>query len=143
MNAKNIGYWITTALVSLPMLGSGIGKLTGAEQIVQNMANHGIPASVRLILGFWMVLAPLALLAPGFPRVKEWAYAGIGFAMTGAFAVHVMDGDPIGATLTPLVILGFGVASYLLRPASRKLTNSAEEAGNERLAPAHGEPVAA
>ncbi len=142
MNAKNIAYWITTVLASLPMLGSGLGKLTGAEQIVQNMANHGVPASVRLILGFWMVLAPLALLAPGFARLKEWAYAGIGFAMTGAAAVHVMDGDPFGQTIVPLVILGFAVASYVLRPASRRLDAPVENS-SERRFPVVGEPMTA
>lgn len=140
MNAKNIAYWVTTVLASLPMLGSGLGKLTGAEQIVQNMAQHGVPASVRLILGFWMVLAPLALLAPGFARIKEWAYAGIGFAMTGAAAVHVMDGDPVGQTIVPLVILGFAVASYLLRPASRRLDVPSEETGGRRVS-VTGEPL--
>jgi hypothetical protein len=63
---------------------------------------------------------------PGFGRVKEWAYAGMVFDLTGASASHAASGDPVGNVVTPLVILAVVVASYLLRPESRTLASAPE-----------------
>jgi len=128
MNARTIGYWATTGLLSFAMLGSGAGKLAQAEPLVESMAHLGYPTYVMTILGAWYVSAALALLAPGLPRLKEWAYAGIVFAMTGAFASHIMAGDPVGPSMPTLVLAGLAVASWWLRPASRRLDAPAAEA---------------
>ncbi len=121
--ARNITYWIMTGLVALP-IGSG-----GASQIWQYKANpHGVvpvleyPMYFFAILGFWKVLGAIAILAPGFPRLKEWAYAGIFFDLTGAAASCAAVGG-YGAygfhVLAPLIITGFLVVSWALRPPSR------------------------
>jgi hypothetical protein len=123
MKAKSVVYWTMTILVALP-IGSG-----GFAQMWQYHANpHGVvpvlgyPTYFFAILGFWKVLGAIAILAPGFPRLKEWAYAGIFFDLTGAAASCAMSGG-YGAyafhVIAPLILTGFTVASWALRPPSR------------------------
>jgi DoxX-like family len=123
MKAKSIVYWTTTILVALP-IGSG-----GVAQMAQFHANpHGVvpvlgyPLYFFAILGFWKVLGAIAILVPRFPRLKEWAYAGIFFDLTGAAASCSAVGG-YGAyafhVLAPLIIAGLTVASWALRPQSR------------------------
>jgi hypothetical protein len=125
MKAKSIAYWITTGLVAF-FIGGG-----GLSQIWQYKVNpHGIvpellyPMYFFAILGFWKALGAIAILVPGFPRLKEWAYAGIFFDLTGAAASCAAVGG-YGAygfhVLAPLIITGFLVVSWALRPASRVL----------------------
>ena len=119
---KSILYWTTTILVAFPMSG-------GATQIWQYYANpHGVvpllgyPMYFFAILGFWKILGAIAILVPRFPRLKEWAYAGIFFDLTGAAASCAAVGG-YGAyafhVIAPLIITGFCVASWALRPQSR------------------------
>jgi hypothetical protein len=125
MKTKTIIYWITTLLVALP-IGSG-----GIAQIAQYRANpHGVvpelgyPLYFFAILGFWKFFGALAILAPRYPRLKEWAYAGIFFDLTGAAASCAAVGG-YGAygfhVIAPLILTGFCVASWMLRPPSRVL----------------------
>lgn len=125
MKAKSIVYWTTTILVAMP-IGSG-----GVSQIFQYRANpHGVvpelgyPLYFFAILGFWKFLGAIAILAPRFPLLKEWAYAGIFFDLTGAAASCIAVGV-YGAygfhVIAPLIIAGFTVASWALRPDSRKI----------------------
>jgi hypothetical protein len=122
---KSIVYWTMTILVAFP-IGSG-----GASQIWQYYANpHGVvpilgyPMYFFAILGFWKALGAIAILVPRYPLLKEWAYAGIFFDLTGAAASCAMSGG-YGAygfhVLAPLIITGFTVASWALRPESRKI----------------------
>ena len=85
------------------------------------MAHLGYPVYFATILGAWKVLGAIAIAAPKLPRVKEWAYAGMAFDLTGAALSHAMSGDAAGKVLTPLVLFGLVVGSYLLRPAARVL----------------------
>jgi hypothetical protein len=123
MKAKSIVYWTMTILVAFP-IGSG-----GISQILQYRANpHGVvpalgyPMYFFAILGFWKVLGAIAILWPGLPRLKEWAYAGIFFDLTGAAASCSAVGG-FGAygfhVFAPLIITGFLMASWALRPESR------------------------
>jgi hypothetical protein len=123
--AKNIVYWTTTGLIAF-FIGGG-----GAAQIAQYLGNpHGVvpvlgyPMYFFAILGFWKVLGAIAILVPRFPRLKEWAYAGIFFDLTGAAASVVAVGV-YGAhafhVIAPLVIAGLTVASWALRPQSRTI----------------------
>jgi hypothetical protein len=74
------------------------------------------------ILGIWKVLGAIAIVVPRYPRLKEWAYAGIFFNVTGAAASHAAAGDS-GAygwhVLVNLALAGLVVASWALRPESR------------------------
>ena len=114
-----------TILVALPIGSGGVG------QILQFRANpHGVvpelgyPLYFFAILGIWKTLGAIAILVPGFPRLKEWAYAGIFFDLTGAVASCAAVGG-YGAygfhVIAPLIITGFCVASWALRPESRTI----------------------
>ena len=85
------------------------------------MTALGYPSYFMTILGAAKLLGVAAVLAPGLPLLKEWAYAGFAFNLIGAVATHIAVADPIGEWLPPLVLLGLGAASYVLRPASRRL----------------------
>ena len=81
----------------------------------------GYPVYFATIIGFWKVLGAIAILAPGFPRLKEWAYAGIFFNMTGAAATGVFTQSAAWHVIVDLVLAALAVASWALRPASRRL----------------------
>lgn len=121
MNARTLGYWIPTALFALAMTGSGVFNASRAEPIVQAMAHLGFPAWLPLLLGVWKLLGVVAILAPGFPRLKEWAYAGFFFNLSGASVSHLATGDAVGDAVAPLVMLGIGLASWAMRPDGRRL----------------------
>ncbi len=125
MRAKSVVYWTMTGLVAF-FIGGG-----GASQVMGYMSNpHGVvpqlgyPMYFFAILGFWKVLGSITILVPGFPRLKEWAYAGIFFDLTGAAASCAWVGG-YGAyafhVIAPLIITGFLVASWALRPESRTI----------------------
>jgi hypothetical protein len=123
--AKNIAYWTTTGLIAF-FIGGG-----GVAQIAQYLGNpHGVvpvlgyPMYFFAILGFWKVLGAIAILVPRLPRLKEWAYAGIFFDLTGAAASCAAVGG-YGAyafhVLAPLILAVLAVASWALRPESRTI----------------------
>ena len=125
MKAKSVVYWTMTILVAFP-IGSG-----GVSQVMQYVGNpHGVvhelgyPMYFFAILGFWKVLGAIAILVPRFPRIKEWAYAGIFFDLTGAAASCAAVGG-YGAygfhVIAPLILTGLCVASWALRPESRRI----------------------
>jgi hypothetical protein len=116
MTPRNIAYWLTTVLFVLPISGSAAMYFTTPDlQLI------GYPVYFWTILGTWKLLGVAALLAPGLALVKEWAYAGFFFTLTGASASHLLYGDGVGGAVAPLVIGTLVAASYLLRPASRRL----------------------
>ena len=127
MTAKTstIIYWTTTVLVAF-FIGSG-----GVAQVAQYIANPhaivpvlGYPMYFFAILGVWKALGALAILVPRYPLLKEWAYAGIFFDLTGAAASCALSGG-YGAygfhIIAPLILTGITVASWALRRASRKI----------------------
>jgi hypothetical protein len=116
-----LAYWVTTALVALPMLSGGAIQFVGQKEAVAGMQQLGYPAYFVTILGFWKVLGGIAILAPRFPRLKEWAYAGIMFDLTGAAATNLACHAPAWHVLAPLVIAVFAIVSWALRPESRRL----------------------
>ena len=116
---KVIGYWLTTGLFAAVLLAAGLAELTSAPAVVETTLALGYPAYFLTILGFWKVLGAPVLLVPGLPRLKEWAYAGIFFDLTGAAASHAFSGDPAGKIAIPLVLLFIAAASWALRPPSR------------------------
>jgi hypothetical protein len=85
------------------------------------MTRLGYPVYFARILGVWEVLAGIALLVPRFARLKEWAYAGIFFNMTGAAASRAVRGDDVSHIVAPLAFAGLTIASWALRPQSRTL----------------------
>jgi uncharacterized membrane protein len=121
MKPQIIAYWVTTVLVALGFIAGGAGDLSGAPQVAAGMAHLGYPLYFASILGVWKILGAGAILAPRMPLLKEWAYAGMLFDLTGASISHAVSGDPKGNIMTPLVLLLLVLASWALRPASRSL----------------------
>ena len=121
MNKRLIGYWVATALFCLAMTAGGAMNLMGAEMQKEAMAALGYPEYVMTILGVAKIFGVIALLLPKTPLLKEWAYAGFTFDLLGAAASHTFNGDAIVETIIPLVILAIAIASYFLRPSSRRL----------------------
>jgi hypothetical protein len=114
-----IGYWVATGLLAAAFLAAGAAELVSAPGVVASTLALGYPAYVLTIVGLWKLLTVPALLAARLPRLKEWAYAGIFFDLTGAGASHAFSGDPAGKIATPLVLLAIAAASWALRPPSR------------------------
>ena len=92
-----------------------------AEFALSGIVALGYPAYFVTILGTWKLLGGFAILAPRLPRLKEWAYAGIAFDLTGATCSHLAMGHPAAKAIVPLVILGIAAASWTLRPEGRRL----------------------
>jgi hypothetical protein len=117
---KNIGYWATTGVLVFCMTG-GVFEILGVKMTMEGIMRLGYPAYIIPALGVGKVLAVLAILWPGLPRLKEWAYAGIFFNMAGAFVSHVASADAPWSLVVTLVIGGITLASWALRPESRRL----------------------
>jgi uncharacterized membrane protein YphA (DoxX/SURF4 family) len=118
---KTLGYWATTGVTAFAFGAGGAFDLSGAPDVVAVMTHLGYPAYFAAILGGWKLLGALAVLVPGFPRLKEWAYAGMAFDLTGAAVSHAVVGDGLAKVAVPLALLALAAASWTLRPASRKL----------------------
>jgi hypothetical protein len=116
---KALGYWVATGLLAAAFLAAGAAELASASAALASTRALGYPPYLLTILGVWKVLSAPALLAPRLPCLKEWAYAGIFFDLTGAAASHAFSGDPPGKIATPLVLLFIAAASWALRPPSR------------------------
>jgi len=116
---RKIAYWGATALASLALLGS-LSYLTGSEQVVSGFAKAGYPQHLRIVLGIAKPLAAIVLLLPGFALLKEWAYAGVTFALVMAIISGYLSGDGKSWMLAP-VVLALVAVSYLTRPPNRRL----------------------
>ncbi len=122
-SVRVIAYWTITFLVAFEMMAGGIWDLLRIEYVRVIMSHLGYPMYVLTIIGTWKIPCAIALFIPGFLRLKEWAYAGAFFNYTGAAASHLFAGDPAARWVVPLVIAGFTLASWALRPSARRLPN--------------------
>ncbi|MDQ0878764.1 putative membrane protein YphA (DoxX/SURF4 family) [Paenibacillus sp. V4I3] len=118
---KIIAYWSVTLLLAAAVMLSGIGQLMQYGGNIELVKNLGYPLYVLTILGTWKVLGAIALVVPGFPRLKEWVHAGIFFLMTGAAVSHAFAGDYGFPIILPLSYAALNIASWALRPKSRML----------------------
>jgi len=118
---KSTAYWASTGLIAAAFLLGGAVDAAARPPAVAFLAHLGYPAYFATLIGVWKALGGLALLAPRFPRLKEWAYAGIFFDLTGAAISHAASGDGASNVIVPLVLGGIAFASWSLRPDSRKL----------------------
>ncbi|WP_420832438.1 DoxX family protein [Paenibacillus periandrae] len=118
---KTILYWVTTIFGPASFVIGGFLFVTHGEQQVAVLNQLGYPVYVATILGVWKLLGVIAIVIPRFPRLKEWAYAGFFFELSGAAASHALSGDGLALTAQPLVFLALVIASWALRPSSRKL----------------------
>jgi uncharacterized membrane protein YphA (DoxX/SURF4 family) len=123
MNTKLVAYWVTTALVAFFIGSGGAAELAQVPGNVEGLAALGYPAYFVMLIGLWKVLGAVAVLVPRFPRLKEWAYAGMFFNMTGAAVstVVVFGSDEGWHVVVQLLMAALVVTSWALRPPSRVL----------------------
>jgi uncharacterized membrane protein YphA (DoxX/SURF4 family) len=119
---RTTAYWLTTILGPTSFLIGGFLGVTRDPQMLATLHHLGYPDYFATLSGVWKILGALAVVAPGLPRVKEWAYAGFFFELTAAAASRAAVGDGLGDIVAPLAFLGLVAASWALRPASRRLT---------------------
>jgi uncharacterized membrane protein YphA (DoxX/SURF4 family) len=119
VKSKAIGYWVTTGIIALLIGSGGIMQVMRLPDAVAGIARLGYPLYFIVLLGVWKVLGTLAILAPRLPRLKEWAYAGIFFDLTGASVSHAASGSSAGNVVGPAILAVVVIASWALRPESR------------------------
>ena len=121
---QKIIYWISTLWLSLGMVATGIVQIAKSEQEVNNIIHLGYPVYFLTMLGIWKILGVVAILVPKFAVLKEWAYAGFFFAMSGAIISHIVSGDSVKEIFPPLLLLILTVVSWYFRPENRKIVSA-------------------
>lgn len=119
---NRIIYWIATIWLALGMLSTGIVQLSKMEEEVEVITQLGYPVYLLTILGVWKILGVVAVLVPRWPLLKEWAYAGFFFAMSGAIVSHGFGGGSTVDFFGPVLLIILTVVSWYFRPESRKIT---------------------
>lgn len=120
MTKRNkIIYWIATLWLALGMTSTGIVQLIKMEEEVDRMSQLGYPVYYLTIIGVWKILGVVTVLTPRYPLLKEWAYAGFFFAMSGAIFSHMASGSPPSDYFPPVLLLVLTGASWYFRPANR------------------------
>jgi DoxX-like family len=119
-----IAYWVTTILIASEMALGGAWDLLRITYVRSVIEHLGYPNYFLLIIGVWKIPCAVALVAPRFPRLKEWAYAGAFFNYTGAVASHLAVGDGVSKWLGPLAFAAITLASWALRPPNRRLQSN-------------------
>ncbi len=117
---KKIIYWVSTIWLALGMVATGLVQLAIIHQEASYMKNLNYPAYVMPLLGVWKLLGAVAILVPRFPLLKEWAYAGLFFAMTGAGWSHIASGTA-DQIYPSILLLSLTIVSWYSRPADRKV----------------------
>ena len=115
-------YWVATLWLSLGMVSTGVVQLMRMEEEASLFARLGYPAYLLTLLGVWKLLGVVTVLIPRFPLLKEWAYAGFFFAMSGAVISHLAMGDEAKELFGPVLLIVLTVVSWYFRPADRKVT---------------------
>ena len=138
MQSRDMAYWAATGLFCAVLGFSGFAHSARIDFVAEGVTGLGYPAYLMTILGVAKLLGVLALLAPGRPLLKEWAYAGFTFNLLGATVSHFFAGDPLGDSLRPLAPLLLCAASYLLRPASRRVPAALSLGAVPQATPADG-----
>jgi DoxX-like family len=127
--SRAIVYWITTVLLVFELCLGGLWDVLQVHQVREVIQRLGYPPYFLIILGTWKLLGGVALAAPRLPQLKEWAYAGAVFDLTGALASHLASGfKDTGAFLYLIVFTTVAFASWALRPSDRRLQTRADSA---------------
>ena len=117
---STIAYWVITVPLALECAVGGVMGGLRLPLFARIMEHLGYPDYFMSVIGVWYALAGIALLVPRFPRLKEWAYAGLIFLYTGAIASRLAVGDPAVTLGGPVILTGLTVASWALRPPTRR-----------------------
>lgn len=119
---KRIIYWVFTLWMSLGMVSTAIVQLMKNKDELTNFTNLGYPAYLMTIIGCWKLLGVIAILIPKRLLLKEWAYAGFFFVMSGAIISHLIVGDTAGRTFPAVLLFVLVIISWYFRPANRKIS---------------------
>jgi len=114
MQRTKVLYWILTGLMAAFMLMASIPDVLQPPEVIAALAHLGYPAYLLPFLGTAKIVAVITILFPRFPRLKEWAYAGLVFDLIGAFYSHISIGDPFGVWIFPIIGLLLVSGSYFL-----------------------------
>lgn len=118
---NKIIYWIATIWLSLGMVATGIVQLIKMKEEADKMALLGYPLYLLTLLAIWKMLGVITVLVPKFPVLKEWAYAGFFFAMSGAVFSHIASGSAPAELFGPMLLIILTFVSWYFRPADRKI----------------------
>lgn len=130
MTKRNkIIYWIATLWLALGMVSTGTVQLLQMKEETDFVINLGYPPYFLVILGIWKILGVVAVLIPRYPLIKEWAYAGFFFSMSGAIFSHIAVGNAVSEMFPPLLLLVLTAVSWYFRPADRKVPAVNQERG--------------
>jgi uncharacterized membrane protein YphA (DoxX/SURF4 family) len=125
MTKRNkIIYWVSTLWLALGMLSVGAGqisKMQAGQGGVEMITHLGYPVYFLILIGVWKVLGVIAVLIPKFPLLKEWAYAGFFFVMSGAAFSHIAVADRFTSMLPSLSLVILTMLSWYFRPPDRKV----------------------
>ena len=125
MTKRNkIIYWVATVWLALGMLSTGIVQLIQTKEEMAMISRLGYPLYILTILAVWKILGVIAILIPKFPLIKEWAYAGFFFAMSGAIISHIAVHDAVKENFGPLLLVILTTVSWYFRPADRKIISA-------------------
>jgi uncharacterized membrane protein YphA (DoxX/SURF4 family) len=123
MSKRNkIIYWIATVWLALGMVSTAIVQVMRVPEEADMFARLGYPVYLLTLLGVWKILGSIAVLVPKFPLLKEWAYAGFFFAMSGAVVSHIAMGDGAKELFGPALLIVLTVVSWYFRPADRRVS---------------------
>lgn len=122
---RAIAYWIFTLLVVFENTAGFLWVLLHIEYLRVMLVHLGYPQYFMNILGAWQLAAAVVLIAPGFPLIKEWAYAGVLFNYSSAVISHLSVGDGPRLWIPALMFAVFSACSWLLRPPNRRLPSRA------------------
>lgn len=114
-------YWIATIWFAIAMVASGIQQIFTIGGFVEIMERLGFPGYFSIVLGVWKIAGVLAILIPKFPLLKEWAYAGFFFVMSGAIVSHLAVADKAVELFAPLFLLVLTVVSWYFMPESKRI----------------------
>lgn len=128
MSTKMVAYWVVTMLIAVETLVGGVADLVNGRAIVVagspvgDVVTHlGYPIYFLRIIGIWKLLGGVVLLIPGYARLKEWAYAGIFFELSGAAASWLVYEDNMKEAAVPMMLALLTLVSWALRPQDRLL----------------------
>lgn len=127
--ARKVIYWFTTIVLAMGLLGTGIQQLLRVEAVgalgppfAWGIVQLGYPVYILTILGIWKVLGALAILVPGYALIKEWAYAGMFFLLTGALFSHAASDHAWAEFIPALTLLTLAALSWYFRPPEKRLS---------------------
>lgn len=119
-------YWVATIWLALGMVSTGIVQLLKQKEgpgAVDSMTQLGYPLYLLIVISIWKLMGVVAVLIPRYPLLKEWAYAGFFFVMSGAIVSHIAVGDQVSELFPALLLLVLTIISWYFRPSDRKLVS--------------------